>query len=194
VTFSVFESSCHLLLPATTHRDNLVKCLAQGHNKRSCWPIFTLPLFNAERQAGKLLIPNYKVFWSDSARKSLTLLKKTLRCYTRENMKKDRVIKNMFPNTPAEASEKFGVNQHKFIARKGKKKASNSNIQHIYTLHNGFHLRNRSFQCRIQKNRIRPNFLDTPYPLLKVGNFCSTFHHHNLHLVKIDKFQDCNKY
>jgi len=31
-----------------------VKCLAQGHNKRTCRPIFTLSLFDAERQAGTL--------------------------------------------------------------------------------------------------------------------------------------------
>jgi len=31
-----------------------VKCLAQGHNKRTCRPIFILTLLNAERQAGKL--------------------------------------------------------------------------------------------------------------------------------------------
>jgi len=29
-----------------------VKCLAQGHNKRTCQPIFTLTLLNAECQAG----------------------------------------------------------------------------------------------------------------------------------------------
>jgi len=34
-------------------RGNPVKYLAQGHNKRTCRPIFTLSLFNAERQAGK---------------------------------------------------------------------------------------------------------------------------------------------
>jgi len=52
-TFSVFESSCHLLLPVKG-RGNPVKCLAQGHNKRTCRPIFKLTLLNAERQAGKL--------------------------------------------------------------------------------------------------------------------------------------------
>jgi len=31
-----------------------VKCLAQGHNKRTCRLISTLTLLNAERQAGKL--------------------------------------------------------------------------------------------------------------------------------------------
>jgi len=35
-------------------RDNPVKYLAQGHNKRTCWRITTLTLLNAERQAGKL--------------------------------------------------------------------------------------------------------------------------------------------
>jgi len=33
---------------------NPVKCLAQGRNKRTCRPISTLTLFNAERQAGKM--------------------------------------------------------------------------------------------------------------------------------------------
>jgi len=47
------------LPPVTTSltirsRGNPVKCLAQGHNKRTCRPIFTLPLFTAEHQAGKL--------------------------------------------------------------------------------------------------------------------------------------------
>jgi len=34
---SVFESSCHLLLPVWSlkGRGNPVKCLAQGHNKRT---------------------------------------------------------------------------------------------------------------------------------------------------------------
>jgi len=45
VTFSVFKSSCHLLLKG----EAILKCLAQGHNKRTCQPIFTLTLLNAER-------------------------------------------------------------------------------------------------------------------------------------------------
>jgi len=40
-------------------RGNPVKCLAQGHDKRTCRPAFTLSLFNAERQAGKLWIPTF---------------------------------------------------------------------------------------------------------------------------------------
>jgi len=49
------------LTPVTTSlttqrycRGNSIKCLAQGHNKRSCRPISTLIFLNAERQAGKL--------------------------------------------------------------------------------------------------------------------------------------------
>jgi len=59
-SFSVFESSCHLLLVTIPvyntqrNRDNPVKCFAQGHNKRICRPISTLTLLNAERQARKL--------------------------------------------------------------------------------------------------------------------------------------------
>jgi len=34
--------------------NNPVKCLAPGHNKRTCQPISTLTLLNAKRQAGKL--------------------------------------------------------------------------------------------------------------------------------------------
>jgi len=46
VTFSVFESSCHLLLSVKPLKDrgNPVKCLAQGHNKQTCRPISTLSL------------------------------------------------------------------------------------------------------------------------------------------------------
>jgi len=46
VAFSAIESS--------KGRSNSVKCLAQGHNKRTCRPISTLTVLNAERQAGKL--------------------------------------------------------------------------------------------------------------------------------------------
>jgi len=55
-TFSVFVSNCHLLLPVYPFigRGNRVKCLAQGHKKRTCRPIFTLSLFYAERKAEKL--------------------------------------------------------------------------------------------------------------------------------------------
>jgi len=42
VTFSVFESSYHLLLPVFKGRSNPVKCHAQGNNKRTCRPISTL--------------------------------------------------------------------------------------------------------------------------------------------------------
>jgi len=54
---SVFESSCHLLLPVLPFkgRSNPVKYLDQGHNKRTSWPVFTLFL-NAERQAVKLMV------------------------------------------------------------------------------------------------------------------------------------------
>ena len=45
-----------------------VKCLAQGHNKRTCRLVLhNLPI-NAERQAGKLRMPFFKVFWYDSTR------------------------------------------------------------------------------------------------------------------------------
>jgi len=54
-TFSVFESSCHLLLPVKS-RGNPVKCLAQGQNKRTCRPIFTLSLFMLNV---KLWIPTF---------------------------------------------------------------------------------------------------------------------------------------
>jgi len=63
-TFSVFESNCHLLLPVYPligSRGNHVECLAQGH-KQTCRPISTLPLFYAERQAGKLRIATFQVF------------------------------------------------------------------------------------------------------------------------------------
>jgi len=51
MNFSVFESSCHLLLPVLPliGRGNHVKCPAQGHNKRTCRPISTLTLLNVER-------------------------------------------------------------------------------------------------------------------------------------------------
>ena len=45
-----------------------VKCLAQGHNKRTCRLVLhNLPI-NAERQAGKLRMPFFNVFWYDSTR------------------------------------------------------------------------------------------------------------------------------
>jgi len=62
-TFSVFESSCHLVLLITNltlkGRGNPVECLAQRHNMRACRPnsIFTVHTFHffyADRQAGKL--------------------------------------------------------------------------------------------------------------------------------------------
>jgi len=68
-----FRSSSHV---ATCYyqsnhigRGNPIKCLAQGHNKRTCRLIFTLYLLNAERQTGKLWIPTFKVFWFDSTRR-----------------------------------------------------------------------------------------------------------------------------
>jgi len=60
VTFTVFESSCHLLLPVQPPKGNLVvKCLAQGHSKRTCRRIFPLYPFSAERQVEKLWIPTF---------------------------------------------------------------------------------------------------------------------------------------
>jgi len=55
-TFSVFESSCRLLLPVKPlkSRGIPVKCLGQGYNKRICRPIFRKTVPNTERQAGKL--------------------------------------------------------------------------------------------------------------------------------------------
>ena len=44
------------------------RCLAQGHNKRTCWFVPQPPL-NAERQAEKLWIPFFKVFRYDSTRR-----------------------------------------------------------------------------------------------------------------------------
>jgi len=38
----------------TQGRGNPIKCLAQGHNKQTYWPISTLTLLNTKRQAGKL--------------------------------------------------------------------------------------------------------------------------------------------
>jgi len=71
-TFSVFESNCHLLLPVYSliGRGNPVKCLDQRHNKRTFRPIFRLSFFYVERQARKLRIPTFKVFWCDSTRES----------------------------------------------------------------------------------------------------------------------------
>jgi len=45
-TFSIFKSSCHLLLPVKPliGSGNPVKCFAQGCNKRICWSIPTLTL------------------------------------------------------------------------------------------------------------------------------------------------------
>jgi len=57
VTFSRTSSqvaTSHYHSNHSKDRGNPVKCLAQGHNKRACKPIFTLSLFYAERQAGKL--------------------------------------------------------------------------------------------------------------------------------------------
>jgi len=47
VTFAVIEQSYFGLLPIQLlkGRGNPVKCLAQGHNKRTCQPISTLSLF-----------------------------------------------------------------------------------------------------------------------------------------------------
>jgi len=54
VTFSVFDSSFHLLLSVQPPkvRGNSVKCLAEGHITQTCWLIFTLARFYAESQAG----------------------------------------------------------------------------------------------------------------------------------------------
>jgi len=76
VTFSVFESSCYLLLPVWPLKGggNLVKCLAQGHNKRTCQPISTITLLNAERQAGKLWIPTFKLSFGLTRPENQTLV------------------------------------------------------------------------------------------------------------------------
>jgi len=68
----LFGFRVKLLLPVfpLLGRGNPVKCLAQRHNKRTCRPTFTLSLFYAERQAGKLWIPTFNVFSSDSAKES----------------------------------------------------------------------------------------------------------------------------
>jgi len=68
-TFSVFESNRHLFLSdyLLIGRGNPVKCLAQRHNKWTCRLVFILSLY-AERQAGKLWISTFKVFWFVSAR------------------------------------------------------------------------------------------------------------------------------
>jgi len=42
-------------------------CLAQGHQANLPTCLDTIPFLNAERQARKLWIPTFKVFWSDSA-------------------------------------------------------------------------------------------------------------------------------
>jgi len=71
VTFAVFESICHLLLTVSPlkGRGNPIKCLAQGHNKRTCRPISTNPtLFYAERHAGSCEYQFLNSF--DSAKKS----------------------------------------------------------------------------------------------------------------------------
>jgi len=54
VNFSVFESSCHLLLPVQPlkGRGNPVKCLAQGHNKRTCRHISTISLLMLNAKQG----------------------------------------------------------------------------------------------------------------------------------------------
>jgi len=65
VTFSVFESSCHLLLPVKPlkGRGNPVKCLGQGHKKRTCrLALHNITIPHAECQAGKLWLPTFKVF------------------------------------------------------------------------------------------------------------------------------------
>jgi len=54
VTFAVFESSLYLLIPVYLLKDRGKLSALPKNNKRTCLPIFTLSLFNAERQAGKL--------------------------------------------------------------------------------------------------------------------------------------------
>jgi len=56
VTFAVFESSFHLLIPVQPLKGtgNSVKCFVHGHNKRTYRNIFALSLFYAVRQVGKL--------------------------------------------------------------------------------------------------------------------------------------------
>jgi len=48
-----------------------LSALPTWHYKWTCQPISTLTLLNAERQAGKLRIPTFKVLWSDLTRKDL---------------------------------------------------------------------------------------------------------------------------
>jgi len=67
VTFSVFKSSCQS------------RCLAQGHNKRTCGLSSHYP-FNDECHGGKVRIPTFKFLWSYSIRKlnpSLPTTKRT---------------------------------------------------------------------------------------------------------------------
>jgi len=58
VIFAVFESSFHLLLPVEPLKDrgNLVKYLGQGHNKRTCRPVFTLSLLMLNVKQGAVNI------------------------------------------------------------------------------------------------------------------------------------------
>jgi len=75
----------YLLLPVlTTQRYKMQsgKYLAQVHNKRTCRPIFTLTLFYAERQAEKLSISTFRIFWSDSATESNLGLPTTRRTFS----------------------------------------------------------------------------------------------------------------
>jgi len=55
----IITSSCRMLLPVflTTQKVEAIPLsafLAQGHNKRTCRPIFTLTLFNDDCQVGKV--------------------------------------------------------------------------------------------------------------------------------------------
>jgi len=52
--FSSQAATCYYQPNHSKGRGNPVKCLAQGHNKRICRPVFTLLLLDAKRQAGKL--------------------------------------------------------------------------------------------------------------------------------------------
>jgi len=52
--FVLFAPPPWTFFPTTLGGGNPVKCLVQGYNKRTCRPIFTLSLFYAKRQAGKL--------------------------------------------------------------------------------------------------------------------------------------------
>jgi len=63
--WSTSQLSCHLLSVSVLQfkcRSNLVKCLTQGHNKRTCRPIFTLILFLLKSSSGSCEYQLLKTF------------------------------------------------------------------------------------------------------------------------------------